>query len=215
MRIATAFILLIVLTSNGAAQLVDTLKVDFSHKPKLYAAFDTRNSFITNNLAKIRGVRLGVSYNKRTKVGMSYNWMDADFKQDRVVVYSDSTYTYPAQLNFVFVSPFIEHAFWKRKHLEVEIPVRLGVGTSGYKYTDRLGMVVRYNYKVVLVYEPGMVITYRFLRYLGLSFGFGFRLMLIPNKALPERFTSPVYSLGVRTYLGDLWNDIKPKKKKD
>ena len=215
MRIIIISILSLLCVANCWSQLVDTLRVDFGSKPKLYAAFDARNSFITNDLAKIRGVRLGVSYNKRTRVGVSYNWMDADFVQDRVVEYADSTYTYPARLSFVFVSPFIEHAFWKRKHLEVEIPVRLGIGTSGYRYTDRYDKVLRYNFRTVLVYEPGMVITYRFLRYLGLSAGFGFRLMLISNRALPERFTSPVYSLGVRTYLGDLWNDIKPKKKKD
>jgi hypothetical protein len=206
-------IILVLLGADVRAQLVDTLKVDFSSKPKLYAAFDTRNSFITHNLAKIRGVRLGVSYNKRTRVGISFNWLDTDFTREHQVIYPDSTYTYPARLNFWFVSPFIEHSFWKLKHLEVEIPVRLGIGASGFKFTDRFGKDLRFYNQPVLVYEPGMVITYRFLKYLGLSAGFGFRLMLIPNRSLPERFTSPVYSLGIRTYLGDLWNDIKPKKK--
>jgi hypothetical protein len=207
-RLAILFFLVIP-CFTGRGQLVDSLRKDFSISPRLYAAFDTRNSFITNYLAKIRGVRVGLSYNRRTRVGLCWNWLGTDLIRNVSVQKGDSLHLVEGRIGFYFLAPFIEYAFLQRRDFQIEIPVRLGFGLSRVRYTDPDGIKRSSDGSMVALYEPGIVFTYRFLRYFGASAGFGFRIMLIPNRSLPESFTSPVYSFGVRIYAGDLWADVK------
>lgn len=56
-----------------------------------------------------------------------------------------------------------------------------------------------------------MTVQYRFLRYFGVSAGWGFRLVLT-NAELDETLSAPIYLFGLKVFLGDLWTDLQPKQ---
>jgi hypothetical protein len=69
-------ILLIILSSNSfikAQPTFDTIKWCLNQKPQLFGKLDSRNSFISNNRAKIFGVKLGINYGNRLFFGVGYN----------------------------------------------------------------------------------------------------------------------------------------------
>ncbi len=209
MRIAFLILCLFFGSFIGRAQLIDSIRHDFASTPKLYVSLDTRNSFITHSIAKIRGLRAGLSFNGRARVGLSYNWLRTDLDRTTAIYRNDSLTTLNGGIRFWFVAPFLEYALIQRKHYELEFPFRIGIGRSGIVYEDEDGTRINRDFQTVVMYEPGVVFTYRFLRYFGASLGVGARLMIKPNKKLNEKFTSPVYSLGIRFYASDAWKDIR------
>ena len=59
----------------------------------------------------------------------------------------------------------------------------------------------------VFLYEPAMTVQYRFLRYLGVGGGLGYRLAFT-NASLDESLNAPVYIIGVKVFFGDLYRDV-------
>ena len=64
-----------IFSSQGHAQLFDSIRTSLDYKPKFLVKFDTRNSFISNQYAKIHGIKVGLSFNKTTNIGVGYHWM--------------------------------------------------------------------------------------------------------------------------------------------
>jgi hypothetical protein len=54
-----------------------------------------------------------------------------------------------------------------------------------------------------------MTVQYRFLNYFGVGAGWGFRLVVQTGDKLGENLNAPIYTLGVRVFLGDLWRDLR------
>ena len=59
-----------------------------------------------------------------------------------------------------------------------------------------------------MTYEPAITFQYRLLKYFGAGFGIGYRLMVVPNQQLNEKFTSPVYIFKTRIYFQDILRDL-------
>jgi hypothetical protein len=182
-------------SSLANAQLVDSIRNSFQHKPKPLLALTTRNAFITNQLVKVRGVKAGVSFNNTTKVGLTYNWLRDDI---------NSSFDTSKFVKMNYVAPFIEYVFYSDHRFSFTIPVRLGVGKSFYQYENKDRVAKNW----IMVYEPGMQGEMRFLRYFGVSAGIGLRAMLLNNKELQERFNSPIYMLGFKIYFDTLKKDF-------
>lgn len=178
--------------------MFDSIRVSLTHKPKLYANFNTRNSFISNYRAQVRGISAGVTFNKQFTLAIGYNWLITDFQKK--ITETDS-----ALLKIRYVTPFMEYSFLERNNLEVTIPIYLGFGTSSYEKADGVSV----NKKFILLYEPSMKVTYRVLRYFGVSAGIGFRAILAGNGNLAENALTPTYTLGTSLFLADIYKDAK------
>jgi hypothetical protein len=162
--------------------------------------FDTRNSFITGSSAKIYGIKAGVNFGKRLSVGIGYNFIGTELKED--VLVNDQKLTADIRMNYV--APFIEYSFYQRGPWELITPIQFGVGNSLLQYSTTEGKLVINKSRVVL-YEPGMAFEYKILKVLGVGVGFGYRIMLKNNRAIDQQFTSPVYALRVRLIFDELY----------
>lgn len=194
---------------NSKAQLINGLKQQFKQKPKFSLRFDTRNSFIANKAAKIRGVKFGLDYGKDITVGMSFNWLDKKFSTTKDVKLGNDTIT--ANLDFGYLGFYFEYTFYRTERWEVSIPVQLGFGSTYFAYKDGNDKQQRLSQKPIIVYEPSMTADYRFWRYLGIGAGVGYRLMLVNNNDIEGNFNSPIYVLKLKVYLGDIYRDVFKK----
>lgn len=184
------------------SQMFDSIRNSLTYPPKIYINYDHRNSFITNQIAKIQSVKIGVTYHNQFTLAFGYNWLNTNFETN---LSNGET----AKLKMRFLTPFTEYSFVEKNNWQVTIPVHLGFGWSFYKTHD--DRVFKRNF--ILLYEPSMTATYRFFKYFGIGAGLGYRVMLIGNKQINENFNSPIYVLKTKIFFSDLYNDIFKKKK--
>jgi hypothetical protein len=178
--------------------MFDSIRESLTKKPNFYGNYNTRNSFIASYRAQIKGVSAGVSYNKQFTMALGYNWLDTDFES---VINENDT----VGLKLRYISPFVEYSFLEKNNFIVSIPIYLGFGQSLYETKDKK----QFNKQFVILYEPAMKVTYRFLRYISISAGVGFRVMLVGNRFINENFNSPTYTIGVGLFIGDIYKDGK------
>jgi hypothetical protein len=182
----------------ASAQMFDSIRVSVTKKPSFYGNYNTRNSFISNYRAQVKGVSAGVSYNKQFTMALGYNWLITDFES--ILNEKDTT-----KLKLRYVSPFIEYSFLEKNNFIVSIPIYLGFGQSLYETKNK----EKFKKNFMVLYEPSMKVTYRFLQYISISAGVGFRVVLVGNSSLIENFNSPTYTMGVGLFIGDIYKDGK------
>ena len=197
---AVVFLLASVNASSQTFNLSDSLSQVFRQRITPSFKFDTRNSFITGSSAKIYGLKAGVNFGKRLSVGIGYNFIGTELMEDVLVNNEKLT----ADIRMNYVAPFIEYSFYQRGPWELITPIQLGMGNSFLQYSTTEGKQVINKSRVVL-YEPGMAFEYKILKVLGVGVGFGYRIMLLNNRAIDQQFTSPVYALRVRLIFDELY----------
>lgn len=178
--------------------MFDSIRESLTHKPSFYGDYNTRNSFISNYRAQVRGVLGGVTFNNNFTIALSYNWLTTEF--NHINSQKDT-----AALKMRYVAPFVSFSFLEKKNLQLSVPVYLGFGQTFYQTKDKQ----KSNSHFIVTYEPSMKATYRVFKYFGLSAGIGFRLLLIGNNVVDENFNSPTYTIGIKLFMGDIYQDAK------
>lgn len=180
--------------------MFDSIASSLQTQPKPVFRFNARNSFITSQLAQINGFQVGLHYKGGVEIGLGYNWLRGGIKKSFMV--DSSTKMLP--LKFRFISGYFEYTFYSARYWQLSIPLQFGIGTSFYK-----DATTRRNAAPVVLYEPGMVGAFRPFRFVGFGAGIGYRLMLLNNRAIAERFTSPIYMLKIHLYFGEMYRAAK------
>ncbi|MFT6845028.1 MAG: hypothetical protein ACJAUV_001218 [Flavobacteriales bacterium] len=208
MRLFIISVCFVVMSLTSYGQVFDYLEKQFKEKPKFSLRLDTRNSFISNQAAKIRGIKFGLQYGDDIRVGMSFNWLDKKFKSSKQFLVDGELIN--ADLDFGYIGFYFEYIFFKSKKLELSIPVQVGLGSTFMGY-DKGGETVRYYQNPIIVYEPSMTANYKIWRYIGVGTGMGYRLMLINNSDVEGNFNSPVYVLKLNVYFGEMYRSVFKK----
>ncbi|MBI2967449.1 MAG: hypothetical protein HYY40_06520 [Bacteroidetes bacterium] len=171
-------------------------------KPKITVNLDTRNAFITNGRVKFTGIKAGLDFGKTIKFGAGYHFLQTPIYRDTL------------QFRVAYVALYGEYIFLKSKRWEFSLPVQLGAGNSSYEYTDNTtGLKNRINEKMIVLYEPALAAQYKFFKWLGFGMGMGYRIMLVNNKAIDEKMTSPIYVFHLKVFPGVIIRGIFGKKK--
>lgn len=200
-----------ILLSTTYAQLKDSIAQHLNVKPKFSARFDSRNSFIASQRARIFGVKIGWEYNDAIKLGIGFNRLNTKISKPKYFINNETLAvdTLESVLKFEYLSPFFEYVFFKTKRWEHAIPVQIGIGNSRYEYIDKKGIVHYENYRPIILYEPAMTTQFKIFPWIGLGAGVGYRLILVGNRQINENLNSPIYILRVKVFLGDLYRGIK------
>ncbi|MFM1932827.1 MAG: hypothetical protein RL226_2130 [Bacteroidota bacterium] len=189
--------------------ITDSIRKAFDKKPVFSARLNTRNSFISGLPIATRGVKVGFNYGEQVSVGVGYHWITPNI--DRVEVDEPGRQLW-SELRMWYVSAYMEYSFIYHGNLQVIIPVQIGAGMSRARYHDN-GTYQRFDDEgLVVLYEPGMVAEYSFLRYFAAGGGVGIRLMLINNRSLGEQFTAPIWEVRFKVKFGQLYNDLLKKE---
>ncbi len=164
---------------------------------------DNRNSFVSASRARISGVKFGLDYNTKFKLGMGIHFLRDSILKDQFV--GNDTIT--SNLNMTYINTYAEYVYYRSRKWEFSMPIHIGIGNTRYeyKYNDEK---VEVNKKVVIIYEATLNGHYKIFKWVGISGGIGYRIMLKNNSAIEENFNSPIYHLGVKIFLGDIYRSI-------
>lgn len=187
------------------AQLLDSLQLLSQEPGKFVVKLDSRGSFISNQQVRLMGVKVGIEHGGRLQYGIGYSFLASPIQRTVTV---DDLGPIEVQLALGYVTPYVEYAFYQRGHWEARIPVQFGFGGGALSYRDAAGDKHEIGRAFIFLYEPSMTIQYRFLKYFGVSAGWGYRLVFT-GADLGEQLTAPIYLYGIKVFFGDLWNDIR------
>lgn len=180
-------------------ELKDAVKTS----PRLEVRLDSRHSFINQRGVKTAGVKVGIQFADKLSFGIGYNQLWSPLSS----TISQNGLQTKVRLGFYNFSPYVEYVFFRDKKWELSIPVQIGIGSSYYSNKSGAG-ADRLREEFVMSYEPAITFQYRVLKYFGAGFGIGYRLMVVPNQQLNEKFTSPVYIFKTRIYFQDILRDL-------
>ena len=202
----TFLLLWLLAAARGASgQLLDSIGLFLQEPPRFIARIDARGGFISNRSVRFIGVKAGLEHGRRFQYGLGYSLLyPEEGRQVEVEGRMES-----GTLRMGYAAPYAEYAFFRRGAWEARIPLQVGFGRGSLSIHDAQGRrrtVVRTG---LILYEPSMTIQYRFLRYFAASAGWGFRLVAQTRADLGERLSAPVYHIGLRVFLGDLWRDAR------
>jgi hypothetical protein len=177
------------------------------NKPTPTVKFDTRNSFITGNHAKVYGIKAGLSFRKTLTVGIGYNFIGTRLTEELII----GEQVFFGQIKMRYVAPFLEYSFYKKGAWEAMVPVQIGIGQSFVRYEIN-GLRTDVRKDNIVLYEPGMNVEYKMFNILGLGGGVGYRIMLKNNKEIDQQFTSPVYVIRIRLIFDEILRQARKHK---
>lgn len=184
-------------------QFEQEIKGLLKEKPRFEIKLDSRNSFISSSNVRVFGVKAGIIYGNKLSFGLGYNFLRSKLDQNNYLTEMGPA---KAKLYYRYWSPYVEYVFYEDNRWQLSIPVQFGIGSSFYK--SDLTADEKLGQKLVMSYEPAITFQYRILRYFSLGAGLGYRLMIINNKNVDERFTSPVYLIKFKFNFQDFYNDV-------
>ena len=211
-----ALALILALSPIAKAQLFDSIHAAIKKKPKIIFRFDSRNSFIDDSKAKIFGWKIGVEFNNLIRIGGGFNRLVErhDPSLDKVLYGENGVDTFTiAELQFNYISYFIDYIFFDTRRWEFSVPFQIGLGGSRYEYRDENGQLQEHNAKSVILFEPAISMQYKITKWFGFGAGAGagYRLMLLNNKAIEKKFNSPIYIFKFKIFLGDMMRSFSGK----
>ena len=172
--------------------------------------FDKHLSFIASRAAKMDGIRIGLSYLEKYKVGIGYTGLsDNTPLYEQFIQGSD---TINARLRFGYFSSSFEYIFYEKDRWQLSVPVHLGLGQSYYAFTDKSGKELHFKQQPVIVYQPSFTGYYKIIKWVGVGFGVGFRVMLLSNPFLNEHLNSLIYILNLKIFPFEIYHSIFPPK---
>jgi len=189
--------------------LRDSLSYLLRKEPKPVIKLDSRNSFITGTSVRMLGVKAGYEFGERLGFGVGYQWLNSEHK--RLIDQSSDDMISPTvgELKFNYFLVYGEYTFYSGKNWTVTVPAQIGIGRNYLVARSPSNDRKVHDSGLVWLYEPSMLVDYYFLRYFSLGGGFGYRLMLVNNKKIEDRFTAPTYTFRFRVFVGKLWRDLK------
>lgn len=176
----------------------EEFKNSFSQKPKFEFKFDSRFSFLRNTEVKTTGVKIGLSFNRKFNVGLGINQLLIRSESELI----EQNDTIPVNLNYSYFSPYFEYVYFRSKKWEFNLSTQFGIGEASYEFTNAEGKKSKKDKTVLFSYEPATLIDYKIVRWFGIGMGVGYRVILFKNGTLKENFSSPVYVVKLKVYLG-------------
>ena len=184
-------------------------KESFLTKPKLDIKLDNRFSIIRNNDVKTIGLKVGLNFNRKFKVGLGINQMLLPVEKNYLNLEGDFV---PVELEYFYFSPYFEYTYFNSKRWEFSLSTQIGIGGASYRFTDINGQKIKLVESTVLSYEPAMLIDYKIIRWFGIGTGVGYRLIFYKSPGIQEKFSAPEMVFKLKIYLGEIVRTITGKE---
>ncbi|MBN8694987.1 MAG: hypothetical protein J0L87_00540 [Bacteroidetes bacterium] len=208
---------MVFMISVGIAQpTLDTIRSEFRKKPHPFVTLNSRNSFVNNEIVNVFGIKAGLKYGNKLRLGIGYNQLynppknlNENFEYINEL---GKPYIISKGLKFYYFSATVEYVFYQTKHWEIGMPLQLGVGESYYQF-ELNGVKTKTNRNVNLIYEPAISVEYKIFKWVGVGADFGYRFMFANTKKLNQQLNSPIVTFDLMIYYREIFKSLFPNTK--
>lgn len=190
-----ALFLLIFTSFMLNAQLLDTSL--FNQRPGIFFNFETRNSLLLNDNVKFSGIKLGLRFNKKFRIGISYNWLRSNAYNSINYFYDNFNDTTKGYFKMGYWSIYTKFVYHKTKRWEYSIPLQVGYGSSWLQQQKNIRFKNQIFKRHMLVYEPTVSIQFKILKFLAISSNIGYRFVWHNDKRLLNQLNGPIYVFNI------------------
>lgn len=208
-----AIILFTTISLSIKGQFLDTFKVFLRSRPSIDARLESRYSFLNNNATKVSGVRLGLSFRRKLRVGIGYSWLDANVSDKKIITDDYGKHiTTDEFLKFGYVCYYADFVFHKTKRWQLSVPIQVGTGLYWTQYHDG-EKIIKTKQRFLLFYEPGITVQFKITKWCGLGMDVCARLALKNTKYVGEKLNSFVLAPKLLIWFDQIFYSIAPKSK--
>lgn len=194
------------------AQFLDSLHQIFNSSSSIDARLESRWSFIRNEAITVTGVRLGVAYHRKLRIGGGLSWLQTYrtelFTETNAAGNPEDVKKY---LKFGYICYYIDFVYYRTKRWQLSVPVQLGTGMSWFQKEPQYHAHITDKKYFLLLYEPGITMQFKIFRWLGLGGDFAFRFVMRNQKKIGEQLNSPTLSGKILFWPDQLFYELAPK----
>lgn len=208
-----AIIIFVLLSFFAKGQFLDTFKVFLHSRPSIDARLESRYSFMNNSPTKVSGVRLGISFKRKLRVGIGYSWLDTPV-YDKEIVKDElgKPKIITSFFKFGYVCYYADFVFHKTKRWQLSVPIQVGTGMYWTRYDDG-EKITNSKKRLLLFYEPGITVQYKMTRWCGLGLDVCARLALRNTNYVGNKLNSFVLAPKLLIWFDQIFYMIAPKSK--
>ena len=212
MKIA-ALISILFFSIHVKGQFLDTFKVFLRSKPSIDARLESRYSFFSNTATKVSGVRAGLSFRRKLRVGMGYSWLSGDVSDKKKLTgLNGETVSVDNYLKFGYLCFYADFVFFKSKRWQLSVPIQAGTGLAWFQHSYN-GEKVRSRKHFLLLYEPGITVQFKALTWCGLGLDMGYRFALKNTHNVGEKLNSFTVAPKLLIWFDQIFFEVFPKSK--
>lgn len=208
-----AIIIFIIISFNCKGQFLDTFKVFLRSRPSVDARLESRYSFFNHSATKVTGVRLGLSFRRKLRVGIGYSWLDADVIDKKIITDANGKLiTTNEFMKFGYICYYADFVFHKTKRWQLSVPIQAGTGLYWTQYYDGT-KTIKTKQRFLLFYEPGITVQFKITKWCGVGMDVCARLALKNTKYVGEKLNSFVLAPKFLIWFDQIFYSIAPKSK--
>lgn len=212
MRISVIIIFLFI-SSLAQGQFLDTFKVFLHSRPSIDARLESRYSFMNNSPTKVSGVRLGLSFRRKLRVGIGFSWLDTPVYEKEIVMDEFGKPKMTTSLfKFGYVCYYADFVFHKTKRWQLSVPIQVGTGMYWTQYQDG-NKNINSKKRLLLFYEPGITVQYKLTKWCGLGLDVCARLALRNTNYVSNKLNSFVLAPKLLIWFDQIFYSAFPKSK--
>lgn len=173
---------------------------------KLLFTFDSRNSFLLNQQAKMVGFRFGLEMFDRYRVGLGWYGLRGHIDLPKEIRPHDELLQ---SLRFTYSTLFFEYVIYEDFKWEAVASLPFGRGTGTIDTLSSLSRVPgERRAGDVNVLAPSIGGHYKLFYWLGIGSGMGYRFVIAPHKNVRQSLSAPFYVIKVKLFLGGIYKSI-------
>ncbi len=184
-------------------QFMDTIFSVIKQQKSFNLNLESRISFINNKSISVNGLRVGISFNRKLRIGGGVSWLNSDLYLDKEKQY----------LKFVYLCLYSDLVFYKTKRWQLSVPIQIGMGSSWFQNESPFYFPNKYSKYFLFLYEPGITTQFKIFKWLGFGSDIAYRFTLKNKENIGGNLNSPTYSLKILTWFDYLYYDMFPKSK--
>jgi hypothetical protein len=197
---------------------LDTLRYFLKHKYSIDVRLESRNSFIDHELTSISGVRVGLSFKRKLRLGGGiswlktdgYSWLKTNITKDFYVTSNGKTEIVSKYLKFVYACHYLDFVFYKTKHWQLSLPIQVGTGFLWFQQNKSYSLVNGEPKYLLFLYEPGITLQYKFFKWFGCGADIAYRFAIQDRNKTGEQLSSPSLTFKALFWFDQLFYEIFP-----
>ena len=168
---------------------------------------------MNNSPTRVSGVRLGLSFRRKLRVGIGYSWLDTPVYDKEIVTDEfGKSKIVTNYFKFGYVCYYADFVFHKTKHWQLSVPIQAGTGAYWTRYEDG-SKITNSKKRLLLFYEPGITVQYKVTPWLGLGVDVCARLAVRNTNYVGNKLNSFVLGFRYSIWFDQIFYKTFPKSK--